>query len=60
MVAIHHVERFLSDLHGDIDNVFDPALIHDRENVLRLHGVEMVVIVDHRKTGALHSMYLAL
>jgi hypothetical protein len=58
MIAVHHIERSLADLHGDIHNMFNPALIHDGEDILGFHGVEMIVIVDYGETGSLYPMHL--
>ena len=50
MIAVNDIERSLTNLHGNVDNPLDAALIHDGEHIFGAHRVKMVVIIDDRET----------
>ena len=54
MVLANHFEGFPADPHGDIDDQFDAAFIHDSQHAVRILGIEMVVVVNDWKSGAPH------
>src|ERR1035437_1470165 len=56
MKLLNGVDRSLPRLHGDVDDLLHTALVHHTQHILRGLGIEMVVVVNNRKSGPLDLM----
>src|SRR6185503_20934600 len=57
MKALYERKSFVTHLHRDIDDAFDPALIHHLQDSSRVLRIKMVVVVDSGKFRPLQVMH---
>src|SRR5271167_3127205 len=55
-VTIHHANGLFPYLHCDIDDMLDPTSIHDLQHLSWILRIQVVVIVNDRKTWKCHFM----
>ena len=55
--AICCFEGRIAHLHGDIDDPLDAGRIHNTQGELCIHRIEMVVVVDDRKSRFIDTMH---